>query len=104
MLGYPSVATKVLIREGERQRRRYKGCSRCQSEAMAGREPQAEECRLPPEAGKDKEQILPLRFQKESSLTNMVTLVSQVQCQTSALQSYKIINMCCFKPISFVLT
>lgn len=32
------------------------------------------------------------------------TLVSQDQCQTSALQSYKIINMCCFKPVSFVLT
>ena len=98
--GWVHIHTRVLI--SERGRHKGQGMrdddrSRGWSDLMARRGPQSKECRWPLKAGKSKEWILPLSLQKKHSSADILTLTPKDQFQTSDLQNYKIINLCCFK-------
>ena len=61
----------------------------------------SKEYRWSPKAGKSKEWILPLSLQKKHSSADTLILTPKNRFLTSDLQNYKIINVCCFKPLSF---
>lgn len=68
-----------------------RGCdNRSRSQRNVG--PLSKECRHPVEAGKDKEMVSPLRFQREHNLVN--------QPQTSDFETYeyKVMTLYCFNP------
>lgn len=54
----------------------------------------------PLEARKGKEMASPQSLQKEYSFGNILILIPQNPCWPSDLQNYKVINLCCFKPLS----
>ena len=70
-------------------KRRYDDGRRGWSKATDESEPWAKEWGQLLEAGKGKEQILPLRLQKQCSTSDLF--------QNSDLQNWKIKSLCCFK-------
>lgn len=67
------------------------------------KKPQAKERRQPPETGKGKKTDFPWSLHKEPSPANTLILAQWNPFQTSDLQNYRIIHLCCFKPLKFVV-
>lgn len=62
--------------------------------------PRARQYMWPLEAGKGRETFSPKASRKETISANTLTLPNETCCQTSGLQNYKLINVCCFIPLS----
>lgn len=107
-VGGLNVATRVLRRgrqEGSSSREeipgRSGGTEPCALKIRAGQAVQ--ECRLPLEARKAKEHILPQVLQKDYSSANTSILARKTHFVLLAYRIVKIINLCCFKPLSLLV-